>query len=288
LRTAPVGVPGELIVGGAGLARGYLGRPDLTAERFLPDPWSGRPGARLYRSGDLGRFLPGGELEYLGRIDHQVKIRGFRIELGEIQAALAAHPAVRECAVIDRHDASGSPFLAAYVVQRPETPTDPGELRGFLAGRLPDYMVPAAFVFLDALPLTPTGKLDRRGLPAPDRARREGTGAIAPPRTPTEEIVVEIWREVLALDQVSVEDGFFDLGGHSLLATQALARVQQAFGVEITLRELFRNPSAAALSARIDERLGSAGPEDDLASLLDELDGLSDEEARARLEALQS
>jgi amino acid adenylation domain-containing protein len=294
LQTAPVGVPGELIVGGAGLARGYLGRPDLTAERFVPDPWSGRPGARLYRSGDLGRFLPPSEgtaeLEYLGRIDHQVKIRGFRIELGEIQAALAAHPAVRECAVVDRQDTAGTTFLAAYVVGRPEAPADPAELRGFLAGRLPDYMVPSAFVSLEALPLTPTGKLDRRGLPAPDRGRREGSGEIVPPRTPTEEIVVEIWKGVLALDQVSVEDGFFDLGGHSLLATQALARVQQAFGVEVTLRELFQNPSPAALSARVDERLSApaAVSEDELAGLLDELDGLSDEEARARLEALMS
>jgi amino acid adenylation domain-containing protein len=288
LRPAPIGVAGELVVGGAGLARGYLGRPELTAARFVPDPAGGRPGARLYRSGDLGRFLADGELEFLGRIDQQVKIRGFRIELGEVEAALARHPAVRECAVVAREDAPGGRQLVAYVVVAgAETPAAE-ELRAFLGDTLPDPMVPAAFVALAALPLTASGKLDRRGLPAPDRSRRDGSREFVPPRTRTEETLVEIWQEVLGREQVGVEDRFFELGGHSLLATQVLARVRQTFGVDLSLQEVFKHSTVAAQAALVDTRAGSPADEADLAAMLDELDLLSDEEARAELEDLRS
>ncbi len=280
LHPAPVGVPGELLVGGAGLARGYLGRPDLTAARFIPDPVSGRPGARLYRSGDLGRLLPDGELEYLRRIDQQVKIRGFRIELGEIQAVLGEHPSIRESVVVVREDTPGVPLLVAYVVGATDAPPDPRELRALLTGRLPDYMVPASFIVLDALPLTANGKVDRKALPAPESARK---GEIIAPRTPTEETLVEIWKDLLGLERVSVEDAFFELGGTSLLATRALVRIRQTFGIELHLREVFQSPTIAGLGQIIDNLVASPADEAELGDLLDELDLLSESEADARL-----
>ncbi|HKH48535.1 MAG TPA: amino acid adenylation domain-containing protein, partial [Thermoanaerobaculia bacterium] len=253
---APIGVPGELAVGGAGLARGYLGRPDLTAERFVPDPFSG-PGARLYRSGDLGRFLPSGELEYLGRIDHQVKIRGFRIEPGEIEAALLAHPEVREAVVLVREDR-----LVAYAVVDRTDPTDPTDrsdprpaLAAWLRDRLPQHMLPSAFVLLDALPLTANGKVDRKALLALDEAAGTEAG-FAAPRTPAEELVAGLFAEVLNVETVGAEDHFFELGGHSLLATQLLSRLRQTFGVELPLRTLFEQPTVAALARAV--RLGDA------------------------------
>jgi amino acid adenylation domain-containing protein len=287
LRPQPIGVPGELLLGGIGLARGYLGRPELTAAAFVPDAFGEEPGGRLYRTGDLTRLLPDGNVEYLGRIDHQVKIRGFRIELGEIEAVLAGHPSVRECVVLAREDNPGLRLLVAYLVgASPEAGLEIGALRTFLAQRLPDYMVPAAFVVLEALPLSPNGKVDRKALPAPDRARRERQGEIIAPRTPTEEILADIWKELLNLERLSVEDGFFELGGHSLLANQVLARVHQTFGVDLPLREVFKRPTIAGLGELIDEQVRAATSDDDLAALLDELDGLSDEETRARLEGL--
>ncbi len=252
LLPAPIGVPGELVVGGAGLARGYLGRPELTAERFVPAP----SGARLYRSGDLGRYLPDGDVEYLGRLDHQVKIRGFRIELGEIEAALAELAGVRQAVVVVRSDRSdgsdgsvGSPGdqrLIAYVVGDAAA----AELREALRARLPDYMMPAAFVTLEAMPLTVNGKVDRKALPAPERVG--GESSYVAPRTPTEEVLAGIWAEVLGVEQVGAEDHFFDLGGHSLLATQVMSRLRGAFGVEMPLRELFMAPRLADLAARIE------------------------------------
>ncbi|HKV10311.1 MAG TPA: amino acid adenylation domain-containing protein, partial [Thermoanaerobaculia bacterium] len=246
LNPAPMGVPGELVVGGAGLARGYLGRPELTAERFIPAPG----GARLYRSGDLGRFLPNGEVEYLGRLDHQVKIRGFRIELGEIEAALSAHAGVRQAVVIVREGQ-----LVAYVVGGAAVP----ELRQALRDRLPDYMVPAAFVTLTELPLTVNGKVDRKALPAPDQPGREEYVA---PRTPVEEVLAGIWADLLGLERVGADDCFFDLGGHSLLATQVMSRLREAFGVEMPLQDLFEAPGLADLAARIEEarRTGAVPP----------------------------
>jgi acyl carrier protein len=282
----PAGVGGELYVGGAGLARGYLGRPELTAERFVPDPFGGEPGARLYRTGDLARPLADGDLEYLGRADQQVKIRGFRIELGEIEAALASGPGVAAAVVAVWPSGDGDQRLVGYVVAGPGETLDPGALRRSLEARLPEHMVPV-LVELEALPLTVNGKVDRRALPAPDRPRR---GEIVPPRTRTEEVLLGIWKEVLGLEEASVEDGFFELGGHSLLATRALTRIQRAFDVEVTLRELFMRPTVAGLAGLIDERMAAAPvqpvDEGELADLLDQLDLLSDDEVRRRLEEL--
>jgi len=237
LEPVPIGVGGEVLVGGAGVARGYLARPGLTAERFVPDPFAASPGARLYRSGDLARRRPDGDLDYLGRIDHQVKIRGFRIELGEIEAALTAHPAVGEAAVVVIEGASSNDLrLAAYWVPRTgESAEAPAvdALRGHLRERLPEYMVPAHFVALDGLPLTPTGKLDRRALPAPDAVRDDASAASVAPRTATERRLAAAWRDVLGVERVGVHDDFFDLGGHSLLATQLISRARAAFGVEL-------------------------------------------------------
>jgi len=248
LRPLPIGVAGHLHIGGVSLARGYLNRPELTAEKFIPDPFSAEPGARMYKTGDLARYLPDGNIEFLGRVDHQVKIRGFRIELGEIEAALGQHPAVREAVVLAREDAPGEKRLVAYVVA--EAAAD--ELRRFLKDKLPDPMVPAVFVLLDTLPLLSNGKIDRRALPAPDRTRPELDKAFLAPRTPVEELLAEIWAQLLDLERVGVHDNFFDLGGHSLLATQAVSRMREAFQMEIPLRLLFEIPTVAGLAESID------------------------------------
>ena len=251
LRPVPVGVAGELHVGGAGLARGYLDRPALTAERFVPHPFSSEPGARLYKTGDLARFLPGGEIEYVGRVDEQVKVRGFRVEPGEVEAALGAHPAVRDAVVLAREDTPGARRLVAYVVWREgRAAVTSADLRGFLRERLPDYMVPSAFVVLERLPLTPSKKVDRRALPAPQQSER-GEGYVAP-RTPVEEVLAGLWCEVLGLKQVGVEDNFFELGGHSLMATQLLSRVRETFKVEVPLRRVFETPTVAGLAESVE------------------------------------
>ncbi|HEX9944536.1 MAG TPA: amino acid adenylation domain-containing protein, partial [Thermoanaerobaculia bacterium] len=256
LEPAPLGVPGELHVGGAGLARGYLGRPELTAERFVPDPFTAEPGAHLYRTGDLARLRPSGELEYLGRVDRQVKVRGFRIEPGEIEAALTRHPAVAEAAIVLRDDLPGGRGLAAFwVAAGPVAPGAP-ELRAFLKERLPEPLVPAAFIRLDRLPLTPNGKMDRHALAAsflPVAGEPAGE-AWAAPRTPAEELMAGLWSDLLGRERVGVHDDFFDLGGHSLLATQLVSRVRETFGVEIPLRTVFEAPTLAALVAAIHGR----------------------------------
>ncbi|HEU0077009.1 MAG TPA: amino acid adenylation domain-containing protein, partial [Longimicrobiaceae bacterium] len=251
----PVGVPGELYAGGAGVSRGYLGRPERTAEAYLPDPFSREAGARLYRSGARVRWRGDGELEYLGRVDQQVKIRGFRIELGEIEAALTGHPGVSRAAVIVREDVPGNRRLVAYVVGEPGVEVPAAELRAHLATRLPDYMVPGADVALERLPLNANGKVDRRALPAPEQG---SALAYVAPRTAEEEVLAGIWAEVLGVERVGVEENFFELGGHSLLATQVVSRARQAFGVEVPLRALVEAPSVAALAGRI-EALCSAG-----------------------------
>jgi amino acid adenylation domain-containing protein len=270
----PEGVAGELHVGGPGLARGYWRRPELTASRFVPDPWSGEPGARLYRSGDLVRRR-GADLQYLGRIDQQVKLRGFRIELGEIEAALRAHPDLAAAACLLREGGPAGKRLVAYVVAAGGRAPGAGELRRWLGERLPDHMVPAAFVVLDAFPLTAHGKLDRRALPEPQAARPELEAAFLPPRTPIEEVLAGLWADLLAVDRVGVEDSFFALGGHSLLATRLLARVRESFGADLSLRDLFAAPTVAALGRaveagmrglpagarqRIERRGGARGP----------------------------
>ncbi len=268
LRPVPVGAAGELAIGGLAPGRGYWRRPDLTAERFVPDPLAAPPGGRLYRTGDLARFLADGSLDYLGRLDHQVKVRGVRVELGEIEAALAAHPAVAEAVVMLRPELPGG-GLAAYLVPRPQAAlqTEPGpgldrtELRRYLAARLPEAMVPAAFVLLAALPLTPSGKADRRALPAPSAADRGAGGVgsvVSRPLGPTEELLAGIWAEVLGIDAVSIDDDFFALGGHSLLATQVLARLEKALAVELPVAALFAAPTIAALAERVEAAMQEA------------------------------
>ncbi|MBV8219650.1 MAG: amino acid adenylation domain-containing protein, partial [Solirubrobacterales bacterium] len=247
----PVGVPGELHLGGVGLARGYLGRPGLTAEKFVLNPFGPELGARLYRTGDLARWRPDGNLEFLGRLDHQVKIRGFRIELGEIESTLAQHAAVKECVVAVREGEDGDKRLVAYVVAAGAADGGAGvreALKAHLKQSLPEYMVPAVFVFLEALPLTPNGKLDRKALPEPEGIDLFTQEYVAP-RDPTEEILVGIWAEVLGRQRVGIHDNFFDLGGHSLLATQVLSQVRHALAVELPLRAVFEAPTVADLAA---------------------------------------
>ncbi|MEH1866379.1 MAG: amino acid adenylation domain-containing protein [Nostoc sp.] len=243
----PIGVPGEMYVGGGGVARGYLNRSELTQQRFISHPFSNNPQARLYKTGDKARYLPNGELEYLGRIDNQVKIRGFRIELGEIEALLASHPAVWESVVIVREDEPGDKRLVAYVVPQVEKSPTVAEVRQFLKDKLPEYMMPSALVLLESLPLTPNGKVDHRALPKPelDSTLRE---LYVAPRTPTEEILVQIWAQVLKVEQVGIHDNFFELGGHSLLATQLVSRIRNVFKVELPLRELFATATVAQLA----------------------------------------
>ena len=250
LQPAPAGVPGELMVGGVGLARGYWGRPDQTADRFIPDPVSGEPGQRLYRTGDLTRHLPDGAVEFLGRLDHQVKVRGFRIELEEIEGALARHPRIRQAVVLAREDRPGDKRLVAYLVTREGDP-DAAELRSFLGASLPDYMVPAAFVVLSELPLTPNGKLDRKALPAPDLGRLDPGIDYAAPRTPREAALAAIWAEVLGVERVGIHDSFFALGGDSILSIQVVSRAHRA-GMRLTPRQLFLHPTVADLAPLAD------------------------------------
>lgn len=248
----PIGVAGELYLVGAGLARGYLNRPELTREKFVPNPFSDVPGTRLYRTGDRAWWLADGTVEYLGRLDHQVKVRGFRIELGEIEANLRQHPDVREALVVVREDVPGDRRLVAYVVPRARPAPSAGELRAVLGERVPAYMVPSAFVSLDALPMTPNGKVDCRALPAPDLQRPELGTAFVAPRTETERVIAAVWREVLGVERVGIHDNFFHLGGHSLLAAQVMARLGNAFRVALPLRGLFEAATVASLAEEVD------------------------------------
>jgi amino acid adenylation domain-containing protein len=246
----PIGVPGELYLGGDGLARGYLNRPELTAERFVASPFE--DGSRLYRTGDVVRWRADGSLEYLGRRDQQVKIRGFRIELGEIESCLRRHPALQDVAVVAREDAPGDKRLVAYVVPR-DGEAELGGLRGYLQEKLPEYMVPSAFVPLERLPLTPNGKLDRRALPAPDQARTDPGTGYAAPRTALEEQLAAIWADLLGVKRVGIHDNFFELGGHSLLAVRMLARVEESFGTKLPPAAVFRQPTVAQFALALQE-----------------------------------
>jgi acyl-coenzyme A synthetase/AMP-(fatty) acid ligase/acyl carrier protein len=286
----PLGVRGELYIGGEGLARGYLRRPELTAERFVPDRWSGRAGGRLYRTGDVGRYWEDGSIEFVGRADQQVKIRGYRIELGEIEGALLEHEGVRE-AVVEAREENGEKRLVAYLVMGSGEEVKVNEVRGYLREKLPDYMVPALYVEMEAMPLTASGKVDRRALPGPEKARTKVEGEYQGPRNAEEEVMAGIWREVLRVEVVGVEDNFFDLGGHSLLATQVMSRIREIFKVEMPLTRLFETPTIAALARAITNgvkaddgiNLIATAGEDSEQEMLSKLDQLSDEEVNAML-----
>jgi amino acid adenylation domain-containing protein len=279
-RPVAAGVPGEIYIGGAGLARGYLNRPELSAQRFIRDPHSDAPNALLYRTGDVGRVLPDGEIEYLSRNDHQVKIRGFRIELGEIEARLTEHPAVKEAVVLARNDGPEGVRLVAYVIGHAPS----SALREYLIGALPDYMVPTAFVVLDRLPLTPNGKVNRKALPAPEYSAP--ADEYVPPATPSEVRVAQIVAQVLRRDKVSAHASFFELGGHSLLVMQLVSRIRQVFGVHLPLREIFESARIDRIAASVDgliaARTQAAGTRKE--SLAKRIDAMSDEEIRKLLE----
>ena len=246
-----LGQPGEVYIGGTGLARGYLNRPEMTAEKFVPDPFSSTPGARLYRTGDLARMLPDGNIQYMGRVDHQVKIRGYRIELGDIDAALSQHPDLSEAAVIVREDGVGEKRLVAYVVSK--TNTNLGvELRSYLKEKLPEYMVPATFVMLDAMPLTPNGKIDRRALPAPSQARPPLEQSFVAPRNPIEQQLAQIWSQILDIQLIGIHDNFFELGGHSLLIAKMIFQLEETFQVKLSLGDFFTAPTIEGLNRLIE------------------------------------
>jgi amino acid adenylation domain-containing protein len=280
---AAVSVPGELYVGGAGVARGYAGRPALTAERFLPDPFSPEGGARMYRTGDVARHRLDGQIEFLGRTDEQVKVRGYRIELAEIEAVLAQHEGVGECVVVAREDEPGAKRLVAYLTPAAHAPAAE-DMRDYLRERLPEYMVPTAFVTLEAIPLTPNGKADRRALPLPEQTRPDLKSAYVAPRTPLEELLAGLWAEILGVERVGVEDNFFELGGHSLLATRLISRMREIFQIQLPLSSLFEAPTVAGL-ARL-TRTGEAkqGQAERIAQMMKTIGGMSDEAVE---EALQ-
>ncbi len=286
MQLQPTGIPGELLIGGLGVARDYLDRPELTAEKFIDDPFGSRPGGRLYRTGDLARWRRDGRLEVIGRIDHQVKLRGFRIELGEIESVLGLSDEVAQAVVICREDRPGDKRLVAYLIASSGVSTDGGidvaALRALARERLPEYMMPSAFVCLERLPLTPNGKVDRRALPAPD-AEAFAVAEYAAPRSTEEETLAALWAEVLGLPRIGIYDNFFDLGGHSLLATQLVTRMQNALGADITLRMMFEAPTVAGFAELLMVQRMQSLDQDDLDGMLQQLEGLSEEDIQAML-----
>jgi aspartate racemase len=288
LQPVPVGVRGELYIGGRGVARGYLQRPALTAERFVPDPFSQEPGTRLYRTGDLARYLSNGNIEFVGRTDQQVKVRGFRVELGEIEAVLNQYWAISESVVVNREDLIGGTRLIAYVV--PEGGVEPtsSEMYTFLREKLPSYMLPSAFVTLEELPLTPNGKVDRRALPLPEQSAAEAIANFIAPRTALEETLAGIWRETLGAPQVGVESNFFDLGGHSLLATRVVSQIRERCGIELPLRVLFESPTVAGLARYLE----TAQPKDTelgrIFLMLENMENIPEDEVTALLALTES
>jgi amino acid adenylation domain-containing protein len=252
MNPVPVGLPGELYIGGAGLSRGYLNRPELTTEKFVANPFSPEPGSRLYKTGDLARWLPDGRIEFVARVDHQVKVRGFRVELKEVEAALAQHSAVQNVVVVAREDAPGVKRLVAYVVAEPPSVPTTSELRSFVRERLPEYMVPSAYVVLDAFPMTPSGKIDRRALPPPEQTRPDLAEDYVAPRNPTEQLLADVWLQVLGIERVGVYDNFFDLGGDSIMSVHVVSRANQA-GLPITTKQLFQHQTISGLAAAVED-----------------------------------
>jgi acyl carrier protein len=273
-------VAGELYIGGHSVARGYLNQPQLTAEKFITIEHLGGQDVyptRVYKTGDLARYLPDDNIEFLGRIDYQVKIRGFRVELGEISSLLAQHPSVRESVVLVREDEPGNQRLVAYVLPHPDRKPVVSNLKDFLQEQLPDYMIPTAFVLLDAFPLTPNGKIDRLALPAPDSARFNLKEYVAP-QTPVEEVLADIWADILKIERVGIHDNFFDLGGHSLLATQLISRVHKILRAQLTLRDLFEEPTIANLSKILIANEAKPGQTEKIALTLKKIKTMSAEE----------
>jgi amino acid adenylation domain-containing protein len=280
----PIGVVGEIYVGGDGVARGYLNRPEVTAERFIYHSFDGEPVRRLYKTGDLARYLPDGDIEFLGRVDNQVKVRGYRIELGEIEAVLGQHPMVQSSVVVVREDTPGDKRLVGYVVARAKGSFDASQVRQYLQHKLPEYMIPVALMPLDELPLTPSGKVDRRALPAPDQNGLQLANVCQPPRTPIEETLVAIWGKVLKLDKVGIYDNFFDLGGHSLLATQIMSRIRSAFSIDdLPLRHMFESPTVAEMAVIITQTQWKQVSEAELAQILREVEATTEEDAEKLL-----
>jgi len=274
------GEPGELYIGGASLARGYLDHPDLTAERFIPNPFGAALGERLYKTGDRACQLPNGALTFLGRVDHQVKIRGFRIELGEIETALMQHPSVQAAIALAREDEAGDRQLVAYVVPLAEQSLTTSDLRAFLRLTLPDYMLPTAFVLLTSLPLTPNGKIDRHALPVPDSVRSNHDATFVAPRTPVESLLADMWADILGCANIGIYDNFFDLGGHSLLAAQVLMRMRAMFQVELSLRSLFDTPTVVGLAETLIARAPLPRKVVAIARLRKQIDAMSPDEIR--------
>jgi amino acid adenylation domain-containing protein len=293
LQLVPVGVLGQLYVGGTGLARGYLHQPALTAEKFIPHPYTSVAGARLYATGDVGRYLKDGNVEYVGRVDEQVKIRGYRIELEEIQALLNEHESVRQAVVMARADGVGEKRLVAYVVGAAAAETGPElaggetasgrELREYLRKRVPGYMVPSVVVVMDQMPLTPNGKVDRRALPAPDQAWVETEVEYVAPRSAAEKVVAEVWKRVLGIERVGVYDNFFVIGGHSLLATQVLAQVRAIFQVDVPVHHLFHTPTVESLVNIISQIWGQREIVEEIAETYQHVGELSQEEVEEAL-----
>jgi len=281
-RLAGIGELGEIYVRSPHLALGYLDE-ELTRVRFLTNPFTSAPGDRLYKTGDLGRYLPDGAVEFAGRADRQIKIRGFRVELEEIEAVLSRHDSLRRTVVILREDRIGQKKLVAYCVPAVEHPPAASELRRFLRSQIPHYMIPSAFVYVAALPLTPNGKLDARALPVPDGESLDQERSSLPAESETERIIARIWQDVLHIGRVRVDDSFFDLGGHSLLAVQVISRLRQEFDIEIPLRVFFENPTVANLAANVHRFRKNGANEPEVAQILDDLDALSDDEAHELL-----
>lgn len=283
LEPVPAGVASDVYIGGAGVVRGYLNSPELTAEKFIPDPHSGRSGSRLYLTGDVSRFLKDGKIDFLGRADRQVKLRGYRIELGEIEAALERHPAIRQAAVILREDQGADNCLAAYIECELGSTLTISEMREFMADRLPEYMIPSGLVMLESLPLTPTGKINRKGLPPLEQCREDVERTVEAPGNPVEEVIAGIWSDILGIDEVGIYDNFFESGGNSILAFQIVTRLRDIFKIELPLRTFFTAPTVAGLAGIMTKGSEQEFKVRRIAEILISMASYTDDEAEAML-----